>query len=420
MDRTAHTPPRERIDTIDVIRGFALLGILIDNIYYFGYPNDFMESTGPVIPATGPLGERAVEAYSWFHDLFVLGKMMGLFAMLFGAGVFLFSRDTPDARVQPHRLSHRADRWYARCAWLAVFGLAHGVFFWFGDILLAYGLAGLGAVWWVRRWPKPALLAAAVALYATGIAIVLALQAWMSGFESGDPAEVPVSIANQLEAYRGSYLDAMGQRAIMLAFFYIMFLPIMVPTMITAMMILGVAIARFGWFAGACPRWSYVLFAALLPASLVANHFLRDALLAPEGGNATYQMVAQGAGVFTSLGYAACLILLCRCAWFGPVKRCLAAVGRLAFTSYFTQTLLCTTLFYGYGFGLFGHLAIEWAVVVVLGVWIFNIAFARLWLTRFSIGPLEWVWRTLTDATVAVLRRPRHQPAASPEAAAAR
>jgi Predicted membrane protein len=116
--------------------------------------------------------------------------------------------------------------------------------------------------------------------------------------------------------------------------------------------------------------------------------------------------VAQLCGIPTSLGYAAALIWCVKAGVLRPVLAALEAVGRMALSNYFLQTILCTTLFYGYGFGLFAKVGYPALFGVAAAVWAVNIAFSLLWLRVFRFGPAEWLWRTLTYLRPQPMRRP--------------
>lgn len=108
-----------------------------------------------------------------------------------------------------------------------------------------------------------------------------------------------------------------------------------------------------------------------------------------------------------ALGHAAALLLLVRLGALGVVRRALAATGRMAFTNYLTQTLICTTLFYGYGFGLYGRLDRPALLAIVVAIWTLQLIWSPLWLSRFRFGPAEWLWRSLTYWRLQPMRRDR-------------
>jgi uncharacterized protein len=107
------------------------------------------------------------------------------------------------------------------------------------------------------------------------------------------------------------------------------------------------------------------------------------------------------------LFYIACIMLLCRAGAQRGLMTALAAVGRMAFSNYLMQTLICTTLFYGHGFGLFGQVSRPGQIAVVVAVWITQLIISTLWLKYFEFGPCEWAWRALTYGARSPFRRSR-------------
>ena len=108
--------------------------------------------------------------------------------------------------------------------------------------------------------------------------------------------------------------------------------------------------------------------------------------------------------LFVSLGYISLVMLLCKIDQLHKLTKPLAAVGRLALTNYLLQTLICTTIFYGHGFGLFGKLERTGQILILIGVWIFQLIFSSLWLRYFRFGPAEWLWRSLTYLKIQSIR----------------
>jgi uncharacterized protein len=101
-------------------------------------------------------------------------------------------------------------------------------------------------------------------------------------------------------------------------------------------------------------------------------------------------------GVLVALGHISVAMMICKAGLFGWLRKMLAAVGRMALSNYLGHSLICTTLFYGYGFGLFGHLGRAQLMIVVISVWILQLAVSPVWLKHFRFGPAEWMWRSLT------------------------
>jgi uncharacterized protein len=97
-----------------------------------------------------------------------------------------------------------------------------------------------------------------------------------------------------------------------------------------------------------------------------------------------------------AFGYIGLAMLFCRSTLWPGLKKLLSDVGRMAFSNYLLQTLICTTLFYGHGFGLFGRVQRMEQILIVFAIWVALVLFSRMWLRSFRFGPAEWLWRSLT------------------------
>ncbi|CAM3177097.1 DUF418 domain-containing protein [Sphingomonas antarctica] len=389
-----------RLETVDAIRGFAVCGILIMNIVSMGEPGYAYIDPSYYGGATG--GNLAAWALAY---VFADGKMRMLFTMLFGASLAI----TTDRAEHPARVH------YSRMVWLLAFGMIHGWLFWYGDILVEY--ACIGAILFVaRKWPVSALIYAGLLLIVVGAGMELAngaaaeklreaasmpgasaaaRQAWTEMLvQLAPPKSV---IAFELEHYRGGFWSAFEARKPMITMFQTLFLPVNLPGGV-GIAALGLAAYRSGFLGGAWRRRRYVWVAsagavallAYVPIVrwLIASHF--DPVLMTLTNNLSLLL-----RLFVAFGYAAALILLVQSGAMRWLVTRLAAAGRMAFSNYLGTTLITTTLFYGYGFGLFGTLERAQLYWIVLGVWTLILLWSKPWLARFHYGPLEWLWRSL-------------------------
>ncbi len=393
------SPNAKRVETLDVIRGFALLGILGPNILSFAWPEPAMFdprviTTSMDLLGTGPANERVNEIGHLIVQTFFFGKMMFLFALLFGAGTVLFSRKF-DATEAPLRTG--AGLWYRRMAWLALFGFIHGMFLWFGDILLYYAICGMTVLWWVRRWKPKTLFLVSVCGYVVGSAFMFGFTLLGVWAHHNGKADLFGNIAHSIDAHRGGYADIFLGRLPTILFMYILFIFFFWP--ILSIMIGGMALVRNGYLTGEKSNRFYGTVAAVaLPVGLVlttATIWLTKQLNDQIPGF-LFQGMGQFVGVGTAIGYATILILLVKNGRLRWLTLALGAVGRMALTNYFLHTLICTTLFYGYGFGLFARFEYPGLGLILLGIWSFNIVFSLFWSRFFRFGPAEWVWRCLT------------------------
>jgi uncharacterized protein len=335
--------------------------------------------------------------------------MRGLFSVLFGASMLLV---IDGARAQ---CDDPASVHFPRMAWLAVFGAVHLYLIWWGDILLHYALIGCVAFLF-HRMPTRALLLVALMLLLfqiietvtlAGYAFQLhataaapganpsAIAIWQT-FAATFGGPTPHEVARQLAIGRGAYVGQLAQRRANPADPLNVILSIGPETL--GYMLLGMAGLRSGFLTGAWPRPRYRTIAIVCIAAGWAAEALIAAVEIGHDFDPRYVLLSwitlsTPVRPILVAGYAALIILLARPG--GWLTACIAAAGRMAFSNYIGTSLICTTLFYGYGFGLFGHLTRAQLYIVVALVWIVMLAWSKPWLDRFRYGPLEWLWRSL-------------------------
>ncbi len=371
----------ERNVTLDFVRGVAILGILLLNISAFGLPK--AAYLNPAWSGSASLSD----AWTWaLLDLLAQVKFLTLFALLFGAGLQL--------------LLPRGKRWIqSRLTLLALLGFIHGLFFWDGDILLAYALVGLVSWRMVREAHHvKALFNTGVVLYLTGIAVLVLL-----GLISGTAANrswAPDAANLQYEQYWKLHggMEAVSNRADMLSD-NLLALGAQYGWQLAGMMLMGAALMRSGWLKGQFSLRHYRRTGALLVAAGMAVNL--PAIFAQWYLAWDYRWCAfllqaprELSAPLQAIGYAALAWgywpQLCRFRLVGAI----ACVGRMALTNYLLQTLICTTLFYHLGlFMRFDRLQL---LAFVPPIWAVNLLVSSLWLRRFRQGPVEWLWRQLT------------------------
>ncbi|MGV1354316.1 DUF418 domain-containing protein YeiB [Klebsiella pneumoniae] len=371
----------ERNVTLDFVRGVAILGILLLNISAFGLPK--AAYLNPAWSGSASLSD----AWTWaLLDLLAQVKFLTLFALLFGAGLQL--------------LLPRGKRWIqSRLTLLALLGFIHGLFFWDGDILLAYALVGLVSWRMVREAHHvKSLFNTGVVLYLTGIAVLVLL-----GMISGTVANrswAPDAANLQYEQYWKLHggMEAVSNRADMLSD-NLLALGAQYGWQLAGMMLMGAALMRSGWLKGQFSLRHYRRTGALLVAAGMAVNL--PAIFAQWYLAWDYRWCAfllqaprELSAPLQAIGYAALAWgywpQLCRFRLVGAI----ACVGRMALTNYLLQTLICTTLFYHLGlFMRFDRLQL---LAFVPPIWAVNLLISSLWLRRFRQGPVEWLWRQLT------------------------
>ena len=395
------TDPSDRILAIDALRGFALLGILVINIWFFAMPM----AGGIYPPAWGDFS--GLNYVAWFMShVFFYEKFMALFTMLFGGGVLLFTESKERAGQPVVRLHLR------RIGWLFLIGLAHAYLLWYGDILVSYAICGAFVVF-ARHWSTRSLLVAAMVLVAVpslilvgsgGVLLLTGDDSSIAAFE--EPVMVGIgadgdTIDAELAAYRGEWTDQQAHRvptALELQTVQFVFGTVW---RVTGMMLLGMALFKSGILSNdRSSRFYHRLIVAggllgftliLAGVAYIEAHewdLLRTFLF---GVNFNYW-----GSIPLAIAYLGVIMAWCQGRPHHIATTSLAAVGRTAFSNYLLQTMLATTILYGHGLGLFGTLTRFELLGVVLLIWAIQIPLSVLWLTRYRYGPVEWLWRVLT------------------------
>ncbi|AOD15390.1 DUF418 domain-containing protein [Xanthomonas fragariae] len=386
----------ERIFVLDVLRGFALLGILLMNIEAFVGPLD-LASTGVEPHWHG--ADRIADALVY---VLVQGKFHTLFSLLFGMGFAVMAQRAEQAGRAFFGMYLR------RTAGLLVIGLAHALLIWSGDILVAYALLAL-LLLTARTVPTVTLpwFAALVYLCAPGLILLYGAAQTVT---QADPAYAVEWKAAMADAAQQAVANVQAQRAAFGSGTYLQAtlqrwhdlreamtgLGINGPAML-GMFVLGSWFVRSG--AIATPERFPRLFATLrygvLPLGLGA--MLVSLALEPWIDPARLDLRLSGAfalsliaGPLMSLGYAAWVVRL------APYLAWLAPAGRMALSNYLLQSLLCTWIFYGYGLGYFEQLSRVWQLPFALALFALQAVLSQLWLRWFHFGPMEWLWRSVT------------------------
>ena len=394
-----------RIDSIDVLRGFALLGILVMNIQLFAMP----EAAYYNPTAYGDL--EGANLYVWLGGrLLADQKFMTIFSMLFGAGIVLMT-SRAEARGETRRVHYR------RMGWLALIGLLHAHLLWAGDILFLYAVCGM-LVYPFRRRSPGWLLVAGTATVAVAAAIFVGLQASLPSWSEEALAEVTLGawqptraiMDETLATYRGGWLEQMPVRSASALRFETFLLVIWGLWRAGGLMLIGMALYKLDVFsARRSPRFYGALIAAALVAGIPVEAY--GVALDFEYGWALDWSLLQGRqfnywpSIAVALGYVGLVMLACRSTALRRATRPFAAVGQTALSNYLLQTVICTTIFYGHGLGYYGSVDRVGQLGIVIGVWAVQSIASPLWLRRYRFGPAEWVWRSLTYGARPALQR---------------
>ena len=421
------TTENERIESLDVLRGFALLGILLLNVQGFGLVEAaFLEPGIYIKPYQG------LDFVVWaFIDLTSEGVMRTLFSILFGAGIVLF---VTGVRAKSGWLHYR------RTFWLLIFGLLDiYILLWYGDILVTYAL-GAAILWLIRDWTPKRLLILAVVLVSLGTLQALAFksglemsrdavhelneaksagielnpgvkelaQAW-EDFEE-DLQSDQLAKQNEVAARGQSYHSAFEfnlDKANEAVFFNAPFILLLDALM---MMVIGMALYKLGILEGKREPRFYVKMITLgffLGLSINAYEIWAcvksemDVLVTGPIFRPTYHL----GRLCMAFGYLGLILWMIKLNWIESFRARLAGVGRMALTNYLMHSLFGLLIFSGAGLGLIGALSFAELYLVVLLIWVFQLVLSPWWLKRFYFGPVEWLWRWLTYLKLPKMRR---------------
>jgi uncharacterized protein len=409
----------ERFHSIDTLRGIAVLGILVMNIYGFAMP---------LAAYSNPLAYGGTEWFNigtwYFTHLIFDQKFMTIFSILFGAGLIMMS-----TRAES-RGSKYTGIWYRRNFWLLIIGALHGYLIWFGDILFSYALMGMLIFPFRNRRPRTLIIVACFMLpvallisYSGGIYVdklqvsvaeieqvqdsgqelseeqTTTLEEWEAMMVFMAPPEEQV--ARDIKAYRGNYPGIVAHRAPMVIGMQTQAIVAFLLWRVGGLMLIGMALMKLGVLSAerSISFYRKLMLAGYgigLPIMFFSIYFLTahqwDHIFMFRIGMAPNYI----GSVFVALGHIAAVMLIVKTGALKRLMQRFAAVGRMAFTNYLLHSIILTTVFYGYGFGLYGQVSRFWQmafVVVVIGL---QMIVSPLWLKHYRFGPAEWFWRSLT------------------------
>ena len=381
-----------RIRSLDVLRGVGVLGMLATHIQLFAFPS---------LARWNPTAYGDLQGLNWWVWLatYMLadGKFITIFAMLLGVSIVMQAPRVGARAIPAWRVHMR------RMAALLVLGLLHAYLLWYGDMLVPLALCGT-VVFVARRLTPRWLLVLGGLVFASGSALSFALT-WSTA--QSDPVALaawraqwtprPAIINLEIAQYRGGWSEQMAQRVpAALETQTVSFVTKLLWQM-TGLMLMGMALFKLGVLSAARSwifyrRMAILGFGAgimLIALGLWRSHATRWDLL-------DFVLVSEQlhywGNLFVALGWTALVMLLCQRGW---QLQSVAALGRMALTNYLLQTVICTTIFYGHGFGLFGRVDRAGQLAIVVAIWAFQLLASPAWLSYFAVGPVEWLTRWL-------------------------
>jgi len=405
-DQSSPVAETQRIVPMDVLRGFALLGILVMNIQSFSMVGAAYDNPTAYGDLTG------ANFLVWLLSYLLTDqKFVSIFSMLFGAGIVLMWQKAEASGANAMHLHYR------RVCWMILFGLLHAHLLWDGDILYTYGVCGLFVYVFRNKSPRTLLvwaliLASVGSLLPLGFGLVL-----LPHFPPDQLAELSQDwqpsqqkIAEELAAFRGSWIDQMSYRVPNAIDMELVLFLLVFGWKASSLMLLGMALFKLGAFHGQWNRSRYLLLCGIgtvvgIPITLfgVVQDFARN-------WDVRYSMFIGSqynywASYLVALGWIGLIMVWCQSSRLPALRERMAALGRTAFSNYILQTIICTTIFYGHGFGYFGSVPRIGQILIVFAIYSAQLGIAPLWLRYFRFGPLEWIWRSLTYGKRYAFRR---------------
>jgi len=409
----------KRIESIDVLRGFALLGILIMNISSFAMPS--MAYFSPVVYDINPLNHII---YSITH-IIADQKFMSIFSMLFGASTILFINSVKKREKSPLLF------FYSRNFWLLILGLIHSSYFWYGDILFIYALCAFLLFFFKNITSKKQFILGCF-IYLIPTFSNYAIYEYVIDYLDQAEKDVIINhwnpsneiLQQELDAYRGPYKKQVQYRAKMwssnnknndssgdigegiigLSFLIDLF------SRSFGMMLIGMACFSWGVFSNSLSKSFYkkLMIYGLgigLPLSMIGLFFTYSfdwdwkyiQFVGRSPNNIATPLIA--------FGYIGIIMLWIRKGSFRNLQEKLRSIGKTALTAYLIQTVIATFIFYGIGLGLFGHVNRAYQLVIMFFIWFVLLELCPMWLSKYQYGPVEWIWRMLTHMKLVPLLR---------------
>lgn len=408
----------DRIESLDVMRGIVLFGILLMNINGMGLARAYEDPT-----VSG--GYAGWDLYTWVTaSMFFEGTMRALFSLLFGVGMFVLL----DRLEKKGAGINAANIYFRRLTWLVFFGLVHCyLLLWVGEILYNYALMGFlvfsfrnmspkkliliaiflfsaGALWTYFDYKKDVKLVEELAVIqnykASGKELSKELKEAEGKWEKRTSERSPEAIEEYNSNMRKGYFDVVAFLAPVNQHYNESFPYRYDVWDILSMMLLGIALYKLNILSAAKSVRFYILMLLLgygigLSVNYYETKMILDSNFSLLGFSKSYITFDLGR-VPVAMGHIALIMLFCKLPILKWLQTGLSAVGKMALTNYVMHSVFSMFIFTGVGFGLFGKLHRHELLYVVFSIWIFQFILSQVWLKYFQYGPLEWGWRTLS------------------------
>ena len=411
------TATAERILAMDIIRGISLFGILLMNIVGFGLYKAYFD----------PTNNGGFDGWNstvwWMNMLFFEGTMRGMFSMLFGAGIILFTART----IEGNQVT---DLFFRRLMWMVLFGVIHCyILLWEGEILYSYGIVGMFAFSFRHLKPKYLLIAAVFILSVSTLFSVKDYYKYSEKYTKSASANIkkstgavlskeenesienwngivkeekvnPEQLKAEINARSKGYWSIVMHKLTVNQYMQTAFLYFINFWDTLAMMLWGMAFFKLGILTASKPNKFYIWMAFIgYGIGITINYFETTHIVNEHFSILSFYrnyLTYQFGRIPTTCGHIALIMLFVKSGILPWLKKSLAAVGQMAFTNYITHSIICNFIFLGYGLSMYGKLQRYELYFIVIGIWIFQLIVSPIWLKHFRFGPLEWVWRSLT------------------------
>jgi len=388
-------PRQDRFESLDLLRGVAVLGILAINIQAMAMPVAFFAN--PSLNTEYFVGEgRDIWAIA---STFFQFKFITIFSALFGAGIILMvGEDKPSSKFGVH---------YRRMFWLFILGSAHAYLIWFGDILTPYAVAGLIVVL-ARRWRPRTLFIVGFILIGLASLMMVAQHVALEHMSPEDRdamiaemfAPPPEAITAEIEHLREGFFTRLPLTAPTALMFQVVQAIFLGPRNIGVMMI-GMALYKMGFFTLGWSFLRYVIIGATaLTIGYAGSYYATTQMLAVNFDPmqlAGPQSAQFWGSLFQAFGYSALIMAIAKVPLLGLIRRPFAAAGQMALTNYLMCSIIGAFLYYGPpGLGRIGTVSYLEQATTVIAIWIAILIWSPIWLALFRFGPFEWLWRSLT------------------------
>ena len=385
-----------RIQSIDLLRGIAILGILIMNIQSFAMPSAAYNNPLAYGDLTG------LNKITWIlSHLFADQKFMSIFSILFGAGIILITEKKELLTGSSVKLH------YTRNLILLLIGLLHAHLIWYGDILVAYALCSFLVYPFRKLSPKKLLI--------TGL-LILSVPSFLNGFFQFSLPYMPASelqdlrldwaptnelIEQEITAFTGSISSQIkinSQQALFLETFVFL---IQFLWRAGGLMLVGMALFRWGVLSAERSRSFYLksaFYSLIIGFPIVIYGIYMNFTM---NWDFQYSMFTGSqfnywGSLFVAYGYISLIMVFAQSDNYYTMKKRLASIGQMALTNYILHSFIGVLIFFGIGFGFFGKIDRSLQILIVGIIWIFQYLTSEKWLNSYRFGPLEWVWRSLT------------------------